>query len=346
MDNRIKSIDFVKGIAIFWVIIGHTAPFRKYPDEITYNIWSLIHLSILFVIPYFFFISGYLLGKNNLTHDSAIQIYKKYILKLITLYISWSIIYILIPDIYSIWEMGLTAVIKVPYWRILQFTEKPILDLFEGVKVHLWYILSLMMTVTLFIIFIKLRREHLLLPLALIFYVFGVLGGSYSKTEIGFLLEFNTRNGLFYSTLPFVIGWKVSLLKRKISTRLSLFIITSGFVAICFEYLLLRHTFGISIDKYDYFFGSVVYGIGVGLLTISNNSIIKKNSIITEVGKYLPGIYLGHYIFVDLLKPIDRISNKYYWEIIYPFLVFVLTFIMIKLIEKNNLLKKFLLISG
>ncbi len=69
-----------------------------------------------------------------------------------------------------------------------------------------WMLFSLLISTA----FIKLRQTKGLLVSAVLLYFAGVLLKAYSNTPLGFSVEFNTRNGPFFSTLHFVTGYLMS----------------------------------------------------------------------------------------------------------------------------------------
>lgn len=95
--KRDKGIDFIKGIAIILVVLGHVIT-NGVSSQVIINgyIIKLCNIIYFFHMPLFFFISGYLTKKyinenNNIDKE---KVHKK-ILALIIPYISFSTIYLL-----------------------------------------------------------------------------------------------------------------------------------------------------------------------------------------------------------------------------------------------------------
>lgn len=95
--QRNKGIDFIKGIAIILVVLGHVIT-NGVSSRVISNeyITKLCNIIYIFHMPLFFFISGYLTKKYINTNNNIDKgrVYKK-ILALIIPYISFSVIYFL-----------------------------------------------------------------------------------------------------------------------------------------------------------------------------------------------------------------------------------------------------------
>ena len=61
---RNKTIDIIKGIAIFLVVLGHVIQFRFLPESFDEN--YLFRMIYSFHMPLFMFLSGYLVWKESL----------------------------------------------------------------------------------------------------------------------------------------------------------------------------------------------------------------------------------------------------------------------------------------
>lgn len=112
------NLDILRVMAMISVVIIHTTDaIVLNPSMVSSELWWLSNIMegiIRFAVPTFFLITGALLLRNN--RESAETFYKKRFLRMLGVYISWSIIYGLFSsyvnetniDIYSIWTGILT----------------------------------------------------------------------------------------------------------------------------------------------------------------------------------------------------------------------------------------------
>ena len=66
-SDRDENIDFLKGIAIFLVVLGHLIQYILYPEGYIDNIFFRLIYAVH--MPLFMFISGYVVGMRNQTID-------------------------------------------------------------------------------------------------------------------------------------------------------------------------------------------------------------------------------------------------------------------------------------
>lgn len=179
----------------------------------------------------------------------------------------------------------------------------------------------------------KLIKE--LFIIAIVFYIVGVLGKAYSETPIGFLSQFNFRNGPFFGFIFFATGmalYRTNLTAVKVQHGVLL--VCFGFIFQLLEVLYLNKYYGTSMNQ-DFTIGTYFFGVGVSLIAINNPRLLQINCI-SKLGSCVLGVYLIHYIFVDLLKPIDLYfyNSSVIWEISYPLLVLFLSVVMVKFISR------------
>lgn len=344
--NRIVSVDTFRVLAIISVISIHTSPFRECLDTSFCGYLDvLVNQGARFAVPFFFIISGYFFAEKAKHDRATIPAMISYTQKLIFIWMFFSAIYIFPYNLLSIFDHGILGPAKVVYWNLLRITENPVLFLFQGSQAHLWFLVSLSISIliaSLFIHFFKPKNIIYLVLISLFLYIFGVLSKSYSETPIGIKFNFNTRNGPFFSTIFFVIGYVLS--GYRITNRhliYGLIIMLLGYV-ICFgEIYYLSSIYGIPAIEHDYVFGTLFIGLGASLMALSNHSILNIK-ILSKFGKYTLGIYGIHFVFVSLLSDIDKKTSNPAWEIGYIFLVFLLsTATTIKLSSYKKLNKFF-----
>jgi surface polysaccharide O-acyltransferase-like enzyme len=339
---RLASVDSIRLIAILSVIAIHTRPFSLSSEEFNslyYYLDHTINQLARFAVPFFFAISGYFYGVKINKVDCPRLTAKRMLLKLTILYLGWCLIYFMPYNLSIIYEYGLLGSVKVAYWNLLNSIDNPINLIFQGSKVHLWFLVSLILCTSITSIFVKTNNIPALFLLSLILYFIGVFAKSYSATELGIKIDFNTRNGPFFGMLLFVTGyWLSSKTPTKRWFHLGGIIFSLGVLTHFTEIYILMKLYKTSMLQ-DFVFGTYFMGIGATLISLSNHKVL-SNKMFSSIGKMTLGIYASHLIFVDLLRPVDKLLNHPLWELVFVILVLGLSVMLTKLLSKSKYTKK------
>ena len=340
--RKIQSVDVMRAIAIFAVIVLHTKPFRSQspPAGSTLDLATTINQLARFAVPFFFVISGYfwankIKGGTEILSPTLVRAKR-----ICYMFLAWSAIYLLPWNIYDSLRYGPTGPIKGIYWNICNAITDPLTTVMEGTKSHLWFLVGLLCSLLVSALFIRLRQLRLLIVLALVFYTIALLGKPYSCSVLGFHVNFNFRNGPFFSLIFFVTGYLLQCKQPDDSWfRTGLLISMFGIALHFFELMILSKHWGTTMLQ-DYVVGTYFFGTGVAIMALSNCKIFIFEKI-ASIGQFVLGIYVSHYIFVDLLKPIGRKYSGYaMWELSYPALVLLLSYMFVLLIARLPLTKK------
>ena len=257
-------------------------------------------------MPFFFIVSGYFVGGKIIQEPSkAISTASKYTKRLAKVFLFWCVIY----------------AVAQPQSFLSLLQEAPIKLLLEGTSVHLWFLVSLILTIWLFALwpFGKKSVHFLLLGGAL--YVYGLLGGSYKVTPLGFEAIFNTRNGIFFSTLFFAIGVAFHNRMPRVGKLMAAGLAFTGLAIFCLEAYYLRAQWSVPPINHDYLLGTIPGGVGVFLLVFAHrDSRIAR--FVGQYGQYVLGIYVSHMAFIDLWRPFGSFAQATAWQFIFPVLVF------------------------
>lgn len=292
-----------------------------------------------FAVPFFFIISGYFYGKKIIGGNCALKTARKSSLKLLTLYLGWSLIYLMPYDLSAISEYGLLGPFRVAYWNILTIASDPLSFIFQGTKVHLWFLSSLILCTLISGFLIKLGYRKSLVILATFFFAFGLCAKSYSNTKFGLVIDFNTRNGPFFGLVLFVTG--IYLSKKNANKNwqpIGLLVFLFGVFLHFSEIFYLNKVHGESLLQ-DYVFGTYLMGLGAALLSLSNSHLL-SNKFFANLGSMALGIYASHFIYVDLLSPLDESLSHPVWELMLVVIVFTLSLLTTKALSKSKLTRK------
>ena len=322
---RINRIDSFRTAAILAVICIHTKPFLV-PDSssLPYKLSGiLINQGGRFAVPFFLIISGYLFGCKLTQGVDPFELGKRYSSKILPIFFFWDLVYLLSPALTdNVLKYG---VLRPIYWNARNLIRNPLDLVFQGTKIHLWFMVSLLMALwaLAFMVHLNVRLRNVFAFSAAL-YCLGLLGGSYATTPIGINLHFNTRDFIFLSMLCITIGWALSQHEVKYLYRLAVMLICVGLAVHMTEAYFLWKYWQVNPTKHDYLIGTIFFATGVALLSLRNTKN-DKETIFSRSGRYTLGIYGGHYVFVDMLEPVGHYMPIDLWQIVFPVLVYALS---------------------
>ena len=339
--NRIESVDSIRALAILSVIAIHTSPFlgNAFTESVFLQVGVVINQLSRFAVPFFFVISGYFWGLKIRRGDKLTVVSKDVAFRIFIVFIVWSIIYMFPYGLAFTFEHSFFELLKNAFWYIKYLLNNPIIIFFQGTKVHLWFLVSLLFAVFICSIFTHLKFEKSLYIFAFFIYVFGVLCKAYSVTPIGLNINFDTRNGPFFSTFLFSAGYYLTRFtpnQKWLLYGFGIFIL--GIISHFIEIYLLMKFFAVTPIQ-DYVFGTCLMGIGAAVFSLSNSRFLKL-PYLSVFGKITLGIYAIHFIFVDIFTPLDQERNSVIWEVSYIFIVFALSVLSVKLLTKLEVFKR------
>lgn len=318
-------------LAIIAVIAIHTYPFGSgLASENNTSMYIAIFINQLsrFAVPFFFIIAGYFWGIKVRKQPDVWSVSLPMIKRLLLIFMCWSLVYL------------------IPFGAGEQLTDKinlllqsPIKLLFEGTKDHLWFLTALACAVLVCSLFVQLKKIKLLFVVALLLYVVGVLALAYANTPVGFEVNFNTRNGPFFSTLLFFTGYYLSgLVPEKKWFFFGLISFSIGALFHFTEVFVLWKKYDTTVVQ-DYVFGTYLMGLGIALIALSNYRFLRSERL-SEIGKLTLGIYTVHYVFVDLLS--NKVKNLHsgFADLVFLAFVFLISLLITWILSKNKYLKK------
>ncbi|MBA5761327.1 acyltransferase family protein [Vibrio sp. 404] len=286
--QKITSIELGRLIAIFVVVAMHCQMFLTYfLYQDTPWVGLIFNQSTRFAVPLFFLISGYLI-QPKLT-AAPMETLNSYCAPLIRVFLVWSVICLLMPfNLQTVVTEGY-LVERSGYWGYL--AQAPINSMLEGGLVHLWFIPALMFAALISAVLIKADKVRLLLPIAIVLYVYGVLAGSYQNiTELW--TPFFTRNGPFFSTLMFTIGFMIRQ-KNIQATALQGALMALVGMALHFTEAYLLVEYEQSFNSNDFLFGTMLWGTGVFLFLLAKPNL-GNSPWVSNLSKSVLPIYVAH----------------------------------------------------
>lgn len=293
--KKIQSIEFGRVVAIFAILAMHCQLFVSYWQyDGTPWVAYIFNQSTRFAVPLFFLISGYLIQPKLVADPMATL--RQYCSPLLRVFVVWSIISLLMPFNFQVLaEHGYLAE-RQGYWGFL--AQTPLNSLLEGGLVHLWFIPALIFAAAITACLAKAKRLEMLIPLAFVLYVYGVLAGSY-QVVTDFWSPFFTRNGPFFSTLLFAIGFTIRQDNIKATSRQALMLAGVGML-LHFGEALFLNGYGQAFNSNDYLFGTFLWGTGIFLWLLAKPEL-GAGRWITSLSKYVLAIYVAHLPVIILM---------------------------------------------
>ncbi len=259
--------------------------------------------------------------------------------RILIIFLAWSLFYLLPYNISAIYYYGASGSFMVAYANITRLIQDPLALVMQGTKVHLWFMVALLFACCISAIFIHKKWVKSLVVLSVLLYTVGVLAKAYAGTPLGLEIDFNTRNGPFFSTLLFVTGYLLSGFKR--DTRwlaFGLLLFVAGAVIHLSEIYVIWKIFG-TTPVQDFVFGTYIMGVGVAVASLSDHPVL-QSSVLSKVGQMTLGIYAVHYLYVELFVGIGRSIKSPIWDICYILLVFSLSAVSVLILSRNRFARK------
>ncbi|KPA51057.1 acyltransferase [Photobacterium lucens] len=292
--KRIISFESGRLIALFAIIALHSQIFMKSPLIFGEPLIGMIlNQASRFAVPLFFIMAGYFYFPKLLTSDSKEEVFWHYTKPLLQMWFGWSLIFLVVPfNITTLLNEGYW-VERTNYWNTLMVN--PINSLFEGGFVHLWYIPALVCAIGIITLLNSFKLDNLLLPIALVLFVYGCAAGSYVPLT-DMQAPIFTRNGPFFSTLLVALGYEIHRRKLCLASKQSLLIAITGFVLFLLEANYL-YFFANGAFYHDFLFGTPIWAIGIFLFLQGKPNFGEKLKASTMSNDML-GVYLCHFIVV------------------------------------------------
>ena len=269
------GIDITKMICAIMVISIHTQPFINY-------VWLDRGLGIVtrLAVPFFFVSNGFFLFDVKVDGQRI----KKYLLRILLLYVIWSIVYL-------------------PFnWPIDDFVKTFII---KGVSSHLWYLPALVFAVVILFLLEKILSDEAILLISSSLFIIGAFLSTYSFISSLFVSELvfkitdyiGTRNGLFYGFFFVSIGkWIRTKTKQKQSRVHYLIMFVIGLVLLGVEGIVAVFIFHATSTILWITSPIPVYA----LFMLSKDIHIDMDTIL--IRKMSSFIYFSHYLWINLLS--------------------------------------------
>ena len=321
--TRLLGPDAARTLLIPLLAVVHSTPFRHWEGD-GYRLLSVLLDQLpRFGIPALIIFSGYFFGRKYHGGAAPWPMAARLSGKLALLYLVWCLAYLTPYNLGAMVEFGPLGPFKFGYWNLRDWLSSPQMFLLVGPKIHLWFLPSLLCAFFLSGLVLRWCKVEVLLLLSAGIYVVGVLAGPYVVTAAGMgWFPLDTRNGPFFSMLPFASG--VWLARSEAGPRWfwpGVGLALAGGAVHALEVYMLWANHG--IDPYlDYVFGTYLYGLGCAMVFLSSPRFLQLPRV-ASLGHFTLGIYTTHYFFIDIFAPVDRATQHVLWELGQPLLVYL-----------------------
>lgn len=286
---------------VFMIHIAPISPDGKYA---IINHWNHIYV-VRIAVPFFFVSSGFFLYKKTTYENFDIKPIKDYVLKLLRLYIIWSIVYLPLVII------GIINSKKGIIHGILGYTRN---FLFVGSYLHLWYLNATILAVLIvsFLLYKKCKIKNIIIT-AIIFYVLGLFEQSWFGLikplsiyfpQLWMILKLvqkviiTTRNGLFEGFLFISIGMLFAFFKIEINMKKAVCGFVISFLLMFFEVFFVQHFHLVKgFDMYIFLVPTIFF-----LFYIAKNAKLKDNRIYPKLRQLSSLIFYTHLLVETIVS--------------------------------------------
>lgn len=341
--DRIQSADASRVVAIAAVIGIHTALYSG-TSSASHMLDAAMVMNVVerFAVPMFFVLSGFFWSSQCAGRHDYLGRSVKLSRRVFQIFVIWSLVYLLAPvgDAYQ--KYGILGNAKVFYWS-LGDDGGLLRTLFEGTKVHLWFLPGLICAALISGVVLRYWSNGALLAIAFALYLVGLGGGAYATSPFGFHSAFTFRNGPFFGLIFFATGHLLAQIKQRDNWfRIGLALTIVGFMSQLVETCVIYKIWGGRLSN-DFVLSTYPYGVGTALMALSNVKAL-QNARLVSVGPLVLGIYASHFLFVDLLRPVDHsYHGMIAWDVGYVAIVLVLSLVTTYCLSKIAFTRRFVM---
>lgn len=304
MKKVYKSIDITKFILSYIVVLVHALGYHLQDNLL----WFLIeHLVFRLTVPFFFIVSGFFLGiKVKEKPEKKMEYIRKNLKSLFIHYLFWGGVYTIIGFGFNIRQgFGLKMSIFMCIRDALTFNPSA-----------MWYVGALMFS---FIVlaFLKTKKSFMIsMAIGILFYIMGLLMGSYSGIFTGTMIEpvlqnyymlfVSSSNGLFVGYIFVAIGYYFGNYKEKeANIKRSWMQLLIGYIVLAAELAAI----GLVLPKtlqgnYDFLLGILI--IVPALFELVQKCKVSDNISTGFMRKASSAIYFSHMAVISAVHIMFR----------------------------------------
>jgi surface polysaccharide O-acyltransferase-like enzyme len=348
--ERIESLDTLKGLALFAVVLIHVRGIFI-GEKFSASAIDFLGLNIARLgVPVFFLISGYLFNQKLKERENKRNYLLNYSKKIIYWYIIANIIYLSLQTALSrlTTVFGGSLVNKTSVTTISQIG--PLEEFFfnliytgYAIRPSLWFLTALIISIWLVFIFNKYEKLNYLILTAFVLHTTAILSNSYQL--IGFTIP--PRDAIFFGLIYTSVGFKIAEISKERFynyRKKYLGCLLPFLVLYLFERLLIGKIGDYSPFFWlDYSFLTLPISVLIILLGLSRPNL-GAGFRINTYGKFtlwayifhqiIGGVLVGLTLMIERLLRISLIGSSF-WNIILVLGTFIATFESVVYYKKN-----------
>ncbi|MGN1479071.1 MAG: acyltransferase family protein [Acutalibacteraceae bacterium] len=346
-QQNYNFLDLVRFICALLVVTIHVEPFglAETTSLFGYLNFGIQNYLARIAVPFFFVASGFFLYKKTTLPEFDTAPTKKYVVRLLKLYLIWTIIYLPLAFLSLLKEgWGLKHAVPVYIRNVI----------FAGSYMHLWYLPSLIVAVIIvsFLLYKKVNVKKIIILSSVLYFI-----GLFAQSWFGFItpLEelapslwnilrlvqsviYSTRNGLFEGFVFVAIGMCFAFYDFNIKKGKAFAGFAVSMVLLLFEvFILQRFELSRAHDMYLFLVPAAFFGFSFILnVKLPDNAIYKSLRVMSYLIFYMHPLI--NKAVTETLKCIDtRLSESGVKFLITLTLTIALSYLIMKLSEKPKL---------
>ena len=332
--SRIPSIDAIRALAVFGVVVIHCDPFQKAGFGDNWRLaGALIDLACRVAVPFFMVAAGYFIGMKSREQYFGVATVSTFARRLGIVLSFWYVLYLFWP---TDWKLA----IDQGYWRTIYWDANALLHhtarLVIGPRVHLWFLSALLFGTIHVALIGRIAGWRLLMPYSVLLYLLGLANGAYQAIP-----EVNAVNPKLWGNLAFpplliALGWAMSLQKITVSHNAAWGLFLGGSLLVLLEAVWLHVWFAVPLSGHDMLLGTPFQAVGLMALALTRPTWGASTPLPTW-GRYTLGVYAAHVMILELLRLHE--FNGLFWEIAKPPAVFATTIMMVMMLSRLSILR-------
>ncbi|WP_101298289.1 acyltransferase [Halegenticoccus soli] len=349
MSDRIESIDTMRAVAMFFIVIAHVKPFKGFETYGNYVFFALDTIG-QFDVPFFFAASGYFLAKTvdaNTVTSRLWTVFKK----LGSLYLFGILLYLAATTCVAlIQDTPVTAALVAH--RLGDLSVAGLLYYGDAIGVPLWFLTALFFSICFVVLFVRVGKTRYLVPVAAVLHLLGLIGMNFQHV---FEIPFPTRDALFFGFFYVALGFQLRSVDWTPSEDRShiylgavcLFLVTQLLEQYAIGYVLRDHTLPQAVVLTEYTVSTVFFVLALFAYALSNPELGEHTTLPT-VGRYAVGIYLVHVPLFRILQAVNRVwgaalgidlTTTLLWQVAITPLVYVLSLLVYLFMAKIGVIE-------
>jgi surface polysaccharide O-acyltransferase-like enzyme len=293
--KRESGIDAVRFLAFPAVVLIHL-PSHDVPYSFAISWSGVVDHLCRFAVPYYFVATGYFLAHDRLGVPKAIA---RFIARLLPVFVFWEAIYLLVV------HTQLRDLKELSFWRSVLFHGGP--------AFHLWFLSSLGVCVTAAILLKRFTTSPVYLSIGALCFLVGLSFGPYRAAlhlpNIG-----STRTGPWFGLIFVLSGVWIGTKNVNTSLQLGSIFAAAGLSCQIAEAALLTMSEGYFAPN-DFFFGTLLYGIGMFMIarSLADGKLVNTAA---SLGRLSLGMYCAHLLFIWMLVGRAQVQFGYAQQIL------------------------------